>query len=90
MLTMLKSSLSALLFCLLPTATLLAAPPLQADLPVLKLAMYHSPPYYFTENVPEPYGLSLDLLKPAAHQLHLHEHRGHGYDGQGLPKEPVP
>ncbi len=71
MLTMLKSSLSALLFCLLPTATLLAAPPLQADLPVLKLAMYHSPPYYFTENVPEPYGLSLDLLKPAAQQLHL-------------------
>lgn len=37
--------------------------------PVLKLAMYHSPPYYFTENVPQPTGLSLDLLRPAVNQL---------------------
>lgn len=71
MLTMLKQSLLVLLFCILPSAALLAAPPLRADLPVLKLAMYHSPPYYFTENVAEPYGLSLDLLKPAARQLGL-------------------
>lgn len=38
---------------------------------VLRLGMYHSPPYYFTENVIEPYGLSLDLLRPAARQLGL-------------------
>lgn len=55
---------------LLPT-TLFAAPPLRADMPVLKLAMYHSPPYYFTEDVVEPHGLSLDLLKPAARLLGL-------------------
>lgn len=39
--------------------------------PVLRLGMYHSPPYYFTENVNEPHGLSLDLLRPAARQLGL-------------------
>ncbi len=38
---------------------------------VLRLGMYHSPPYYFTENVIEPYGLSVDLLRPAARQLGL-------------------
>lgn len=43
------------------------APPAVA--PVLKLAMYHSPPYYFTEHVAEPRGLSLDLLKPASREL---------------------
>jgi polar amino acid transport system substrate-binding protein len=36
---------------------------------VLRLGMYHSPPYYFTENVIEPHGLSVDLLRPAARQL---------------------
>lgn len=73
MLTMLKQSLLVMLFWILSSALtpLLAAPPLRADMPVLKLAMYHSPPYYFTENVAEPYGLSLDLLKPAARQLGL-------------------
>ncbi len=73
MLTMFKQSLLVLLFCLLPSALtpLFAAPPLRADMPVLKLAMYHSPPYYFTEDVAEPHGLSLDLLKPAARQLGL-------------------
>lgn len=48
-----------------------ATPPQRADLPVLKLAMSHNPPYYFTENVVEPHGLSLDLLKPASRQLGL-------------------
>lgn len=38
---------------------------------VLRLGMYHSPPYYFTENVIEPHGLSVDLLRPAARQLGL-------------------
>lgn len=56
---------------LLLATPLLAMPPLRADMPVLKLAMYHSPPYYFTEDVVEPHGLSLDLLKPAARQLGL-------------------
>jgi polar amino acid transport system substrate-binding protein len=70
---MLKQCLSLLLFCLLPLVLtpLLAAPPLRADLPVLKLAMYHTPPYYYTEDVAEPHGLPLDLLKPAARQLGL-------------------
>lgn len=36
---------------------------------VLKLGMYHSPPYYQTENVTTPTGLSLDLLTPVAKQL---------------------
>ena len=36
---------------------------------VLKLGMYHSPPYYQTENVTTPTGLSLDLLTPVARQL---------------------
>jgi polar amino acid transport system substrate-binding protein len=36
---------------------------------VLKLGMYHSPPYYHTENVDTPAGLSLDLLTPVAKQL---------------------
>ncbi len=40
-----------------------------AERTVLKLAMYHSPPYYFTEHVAEPRGLSLDLLKPASREL---------------------
>lgn len=73
MLTVLRQVLLILLFCVLSSVLtpLLAAPPLRADLPVLKLAMYHSPPYYFTEDVAEPRGLSLDLLKPAARQLGL-------------------
>ncbi len=41
----------------------------QANKVVLRLGMYHNPPYYYTEGVAEPHGLSLDLLKPAARQL---------------------
>jgi polar amino acid transport system substrate-binding protein len=67
--TVLIKLLSVALFLL--AWPLLAAPPLRADMPVLKLAMYHSPPYYFTEDVAEPHGLSLDLLRPAARQLGL-------------------
>jgi polar amino acid transport system substrate-binding protein len=65
---LLKLLSAALLLLALPLS---AQPPLRADLPVLKLAMYHSPPYYFTEDGVEPHGLSLDLLKPAARQLGL-------------------
>lgn len=73
MLTVFKQISLVLLFSTLSSVLtpLFAAPPLRADLPVLKLAMYHSPPYYFTEDVVEPHGLSLDLLKPAARQLGL-------------------
>jgi len=38
---------------------------------ILRLGMYHSPPYYYTEQVIEPYGLSLDLLRPAARSLNI-------------------
>lgn len=41
----------------------------QQDKVVLRLGMYHNPPYYYTEGVSEPHGLSLDLLKPAARHL---------------------
>lgn len=36
---------------------------------VLKLGMYHSPPYYHTEDVKKPTGLSLDILTPVATAL---------------------
>lgn len=36
---------------------------------VLKLGMYHSPPYYHTEDVHTPTGLSLDILTPVASAL---------------------
>lgn len=52
---------------ILPAAALPEIP--IADRVVIKLAMYHNPPYYFTENIAEPRGLSLDLIKPAARQL---------------------
>lgn len=64
------------MYKLLPILLLLSATASEANAqaepqntPVLKLAMYHSPPYYFTENVPQPTGLSLDLLRPAVNQL---------------------
>jgi len=57
-----------MLLMLLPTA---AADESAVAAPVLRLGMYHNPPYYFTENVTEPRGLSLDLLRPAARQLGL-------------------
>lgn len=44
---------------------------------VIRLGMYHNPPYYYTEGVAEPRGLSLDLLKPAIRQL--------GFDIQVVP-----
>lgn len=48
----------------------LAAPQVpQQHKVVLRLGMYHNPPYQFTDGVLEPHGLSLDLLKPAARQL---------------------
>ncbi len=52
----------SIVFCALPAA--------QANTgKVLRLGMYHSPPYYHTENVSEPQGLSLDLLTPVAESL---------------------
>lgn len=36
---------------------------------VLKLGMYHSPPYYHTEDVKKPSGLSLDILTPVVAAL---------------------
>lgn len=56
---------------LFASSAVLATQSARAEMPVLKLAMYHSPPYYFTEGVAEPYGLSMDLLKPASRQLGL-------------------
>lgn len=67
MLTVFKSAV--FLVFLLQAPGLWAASSTKSDMPVLKLAMHHNPPYYFTEDVAEPHGLSMDLLKPAARQL---------------------
>lgn len=61
-------SLYSLVLCtgLLSTFTVKAASNNEI---ILKLGMYHSPPYYHTENVAAPSGLSLDLLTPVAKKL---------------------
>lgn len=46
-----------------------SAPSQPAEQRVLKLGMYHSPPYYHTEDVKKPTGLSLDILTPVAAAL---------------------
>jgi polar amino acid transport system substrate-binding protein len=58
-------------FCWLLTVMILPFLPraYAAEGTVLKLGMHHSPPYYQTENVATPTGLSLDLLTPVAKQL---------------------
>lgn len=37
--------------------------------PTIRLAQYHSPPYYFAENEQPPTGLAIDLLRPVLQQL---------------------
>lgn len=53
-----------LLFLLLLSFCSTAATP-----PTIRLAQYHSPPYYFAENTEAPTGLAIDLLRPVLHQL---------------------
>lgn len=53
-----------LLFLLLFSLGSVAAAP-----PTIRLAQYHSPPYYFAENEQAPTGLAIDLLRPVLHQL---------------------
>lgn len=38
----------------------------QSNKPSLRLGLYHYPPFYYTEQVVEPYGLAKDLLLPVA------------------------
>lgn len=38
----------------------------QSKKPSLRLGLYHYPPFYYTEQVVEPYGLAKDLLLPVA------------------------
>ena len=37
--------------------------------PTIRLALYHSPPYYFTEPPATPSGLAVDILRPVLQQL---------------------